>query len=162
MLTQVRLRELLNYDPNTGIFQWRVDRWRIKAGETAGCLKTAGYVYIRVDGGQYLASRLAWLYMTGEWPVNTIDHRNGDTADNRWDNLRAADHSQQNANRRGRVDSLSGVKGVRYDARVGRWRARIKKNGKEQSLGSFATAADAQAAYARRARELHGEFVRNS
>lgn len=91
MLTAERLREVLEYDPAIGVFRWLIKPCgQISIGDIAGCRHGEGYVQIRVIGRIYLAHRLAWLYMTGEWPISLIDHRNLDRSDNRWSNLREA------------------------------------------------------------------------
>jgi hypothetical protein len=89
-LTANEVRHLLDYDPATGVFRWRVKPGRrVAAGAETGCVSNYGYKVIGIKGRVYQASRLAWLYVTGEWPEHDVDHANGDTADNRWDNLRA-------------------------------------------------------------------------
>src|SRR5262249_32141337 len=111
MITQERLKEVLFYSPKTGTFIWRVTlNPRGKAGSVAGC-KDGAYWAIRIDRTLYDAHRLAWLYMTGEWPEG-IDHRDKDGINNRWKNLREADQSQNGANSRLRVNSATGYKGV--------------------------------------------------
>lgn len=99
-LTQTRLKELLFYNPETGNFTWLVrSADRIKIGQTAGCLdKTNGYISIKVDKRRYTGHRLAYLYMTGEFPTE-IDHINRNRADNRWENLRNVPHSINMKNR---------------------------------------------------------------
>jgi hypothetical protein len=104
MLTAERLRELLDYDPETGRFIWRKDHptaKHIKAGSVAGTKNGRGYWVIGVAGAKYVAHRLAWLYVTGEWPAHLVDHENGDRLDNRFANLREATDSQNNFNRGG-------------------------------------------------------------
>ena len=97
-LTVERLRELLSYDPATGKFLWRVGRQCMRAGAVAGATEVQGYRVIKIDGKIYKAHRLAWLYVTGEWPPEEIDHKNTDPQDNVWSNLRLATHSQNQAN----------------------------------------------------------------
>jgi hypothetical protein len=89
-LTVERLRELLTYDPETGELRWRVTRRRAAKGSLAGTLNRNGYRNIEVEQRCYKAHRLAWLYVTGEWPKETIDHINCKRDDNRWANLRQA------------------------------------------------------------------------
>jgi HNH endonuclease len=90
MLTANRLRKLLNYDPATGVFRWRVGRQhRVNVGDVAGCIvRPKGHRMIGVDGKRYLANRLAWLYMTGKWPKLEINYLNRNASDTRWANLR--------------------------------------------------------------------------
>ena len=102
-LTAEWLRAVLDYDPKTGLFHWRIDRGGRKAriGALAGSFDATGYIQIMIDGKNYKAHRLAWLYVTGNWPIGDIDHLNGERANNRWSNLREATKSinQQNPQR---------------------------------------------------------------
>ncbi|HKY44903.1 MAG TPA: HNH endonuclease [Pyrinomonadaceae bacterium] len=158
ILTQSRLQELLHYDPETGVFCWKVNRrGKAKAGTTAGTI-SEGYVLIRIDGTAYRANRLAFLYMTGKWPPNNSDHENIDRGDNRWINLRPATTAQNNANVRKR--SAVGFKGVSI-ARE-KFRSQIKADGKLKHLGYFPDAVAAAKAYDAAAIEYHGEFARTN
>lgn len=159
-LSAERLREILHYDPATGIFCFRVRRGGKKPGDTAGYLDSNGYILIQVDGHTAQGQRLAWLYMHGEWPPEEIDHKNMCRSDNRFDNIRAATKSQNGMNRRKRADNTSGFKGVTRRANGGGWFARIKSGDKQKYLGTFRTPDSAGAAYAEAARRLHGEFSR--
>lgn len=138
-LTASRLREILHYDPETGVFTRLVHRGGEMPGAIAGSLDPVnGYVRICIDGVSYKAHRLAWLYMKGEWPAALIDHRNMNRADNRLDNLRPATVMQNNQNvHAARVDSRSGVRGVSWSATPGRWRATISVNGRQHHIGYF-------------------------
>src|SRR5215467_8628570 len=93
-----RVREVLDYDFETGRFTWRVKRTRVTVGDLAGCLD-AGRYKIRISGRNYWAHRLAFLWMTGEWPQGEVDHKNGNPTDNRWSNLRDATRPQNQHNR---------------------------------------------------------------
>lgn len=160
-LTAQRLRELLHYDPETGVFTWKVDRTtRVRAGMEAGSLYKLGrtqYRYIMIDFKQHRAHRLAWLYVHGVWPAAFLDHVNGDGADNRMVNLRQATcaENSQAANKRMLPQNTSGYRGVSYHAERGRWMASIAFNRKRKWLGSFATAEEANEAYLKAKRELH-------
>jgi len=149
-LTAARLRDVLTYDPDTGVFRWRVERraWggRVYPGDVAGTHHGNGYLDIGVDGRTHYAHRLAWLYMTGQWPTMHVDHRNRIRSDNRWDNLRHASVKQNQENRTVRKDSATGIKGVTYIATSGRWRAIIKHDFKSIHLGCFLSKDDAIAA----------------
>lgn len=160
MLTAGRLRELIHYNPETGKMIWREDRGRMRCkGREAGAPDNAGYLLVKVDYRLYKAHRLAWLYMTGEWPLHQIDHANGKTADNRWLNLRAAT-SQQNAfNTARKVRNRTGYKGVTFLPENGRFRANIWLNRRGVALGVFPTAEEAHAAYVAAAQRHHGEFL---
>ena len=157
-LTQQRLRELLDYDAETGEFRWRVSQGgKAKAGDKAGCRQPRGYWKIRIDGKDYRPHRLAFLYAHGRFPSQDIDHRNGIRHDNRLSNLREATRSENLAN--GKVRRL-GLKGVHFHKRQGKWQAQIQKNGKNFHLGTFDTELEAHAAYVQAANQLHGEFAR--
>lgn len=160
------LTRVLDYSPATGVFTWRTrqDRdiaWNNRfSGNEAGAVITNGYRYINIMNKGHLAHRLAWLYMTGEWPKAQVDHINGDRADNRWTNLRAATSAQNGANVGLRSTNKSGVKGVSWDLKKNCWRAQIMVNYKALFLGYFASVEEASAA--RRAAEEvhHGVFAR--
>lgn len=157
-LTAERLRELLWYDPHSGAFKWLVDYSpRNRAGTLAGTYCDI-YVRIRIDGVMYKAHRLAWLYMTGEWPPEDIDHRDLNRKNNRWENIRSATRSQNNANQSVRKDNKSGYKGVSLKA--GKWWAQICVRGERRSLGRFATLEEAVMIYRRAVSDEFGEFAR--
>jgi hypothetical protein len=162
-LTQERLKELLSYDPLTGVFIWRIDRGGKKAGDIAGCKKRT-YILISVDDRVYRAHLLAWLYMTGEWPDRFVDHHDLDKHNNAWINLRRATKSQNMANVGLIKSNASGFKGVshyRAGERYGKpWQASIGKDGRSRHLGHFATKEEAHAAYVCAAESLFGEFAR--
>jgi hypothetical protein len=161
VLTAARLREVLGYDPATGVFRWRIKPCpQMAAGDVAGTAHNAGYVSIRVLGKVYLAHRLAWLYMSGEWPAGPIDHRNCDRADNSWGNLRASTKSTNAANSKAHRDSASGVKGVYWSKAEVCWRSEICVRGRRISVGLFDSIEEAAAAYKARAEEFFGEFAR--
>lgn len=157
MITPERLRELLDYEPSTGIFTWKMSRGGWGAGRRAGQLQWDGYVRIGVDGAQYPAHHLAWLFVHGELPVR-IDHENRNRSDNRIDNLRPASQSQNIANSGLRSTNTSGLKGVSRDRASGRWRASIKVMGVSKNLGMFDSPKEAHRAYAAAAATAWGEF----
>lgn len=141
-----RMKELLSYDPETGLFRWKVTRGGPrKAGDIAGT--SASYIHLTFDGKTYYAHRLAWLYMTGEWPKGEIDHIDGDKKNNRFANLRDVSRSVnvQNVRRRG----------VHFAKKLGRWTAQIVSNGRNVHLGSYATEDEARQAYLAGKRVLH-------
>lgn len=162
-LTQERLKELLHYDPETGVFTWLEDRGGRKAGDIAGCKKRT-YNVISVDDRIYRAHLLAWFYMTGEWPKPFLDHKDTDKHNNAFSNLRIATKSQNMANVGLIKTNNSGLKGVsRYragDAYGKPWQAGISKDGKQIHIGHFATKEQAHAAYVAKSQELFGEFAR--
>ncbi len=154
-MTQDELKALLDYDPVTGIFRWKVKiSKRHNIGDVAGT-KNKQYVGIQIKGLYYLAHRLAWLYVYGRWPDGLLDHRDGPL--NNIDNLREASHTQNNGNMRVK---RNGLKGVHKRKRKSPWRASIKFEGKYYSLGSFATEVEAHQAYMDGAQKFFGSFAR--
>lgn len=158
-VTHARLCELLEYDDETGEFRWlKRMNGNVRVNDVAGSLTREGYRRISIARRLYRAHQLAWLYKTGKWCAGAIDHRDGDPANNRWDNLRRATGSQSNANRCLQRNNSCGLKGV---SRHGPgWRATINKNGQKHNLGVFPTPQEAHAAYVKAARKLFGEFAR--
>lgn len=160
MLTQARLRALLSYDSETGVFRRRFDHLPCKkAGDEAGGVSPGGYVVIRVDGRHYSAQRLAWLHVYGAFPDGVVDHKNQIKTDNRLSNLRVASRAENGRNRRVSKANSSGVTGVRWHRSHRKWQAEIRVNWKLIHLGYFADIQTAVAA--RRAAELKhfGEFA---
>ena len=155
MLTVERLRVVLDYDPNTGLFWWKARGKGRNFDNPAGWHRERGYRCIEIDWEQYRAHRLAWLFVHGEWPPDQIDHINGVKDDNRIANLRAANNSQNQINTPGR--SASGCRGVCKSGQ--KWSAAISVIGKMKWLGTFDTKEEAAAAYGAAAENLHGEFV---
>ena len=152
-LDSTRLRELLDYKPETGVFTWLVNRSTTKAGSVAGHInKAMGYYKLRIDGKIYWAHRVAWLYAYGKWPENQIDHINGIRHDNRIANIRSVTHSQNMQNLT-KARSESGLIGAWKQN--GKWSSRIRVNGKEIKLGYFESKEKAHEAYITAKRELH-------
>jgi hypothetical protein len=158
-LTAERLRDVLHYDPGTGVFTWRMRTSRcVHVGDVAGMIHVHdGYRRIGIDGLLYKASRLAWLYTTGEFPTSGIDHVNLVRADDRLCNLREATSSQNNANAPMRKDAKSGFKGVHR--RKNKWVAEIQVNGKHIHLGAFDSAERAFIEYCFAAWRNFGDFA---
>ncbi len=154
-LTQDRLKELLYYDPETGLFTWLISpSIRVKAGDKAGCDYGRGYISIFIDKKKYSAHRLAFLYITGKFPVDMTDHKNGIKNDNRWDNLREANRSINSQNMRKPTKNNScGFLGV-YKS-YGSFAAQIVSGGKKIYLGTYASAELAHAVYIEAKRRLH-------
>lgn len=158
-----RFRERVSYDPETGIFTNRIGGPRHRAGSVLGSMHSSGYLYICIDGYRTAAHRFAWLYMTGNFPSQYIDHINGCRTDNRFCNLRDVSRTINNQNQRGAQKSnLScGLLGVSKDQKRGsalvKWRARIGLGNSRMGLGSFSTPEAAHAAYLEAKRVYHVE-----
>jgi hypothetical protein len=155
-LTADKLNELLIYEPDTGVFRWRVTLGhRGKAGRMAGAIRN-GYRLIGIDKKMYAAHRLAWVMVHGDWPDGEIDHINGDPSDNRITNLRDVGRGINLQNQRSaQARSKSGLLGASFHKARGKWRAQIAFQGKTEYLGYFDSAEEAHTAYVRRKRELH-------
>lgn len=169
MITAEEARELLDYDPDTGVLIWkhkvevtREDRIFNKrfAGKEAGYKDERAYIQVRIDGVIYYAHRLIWLIVTGKWPADEVDHINSQKTDNRFCNLREATHKENSANKRTRISSKSKTKGVHWHAQSKKWRAYIRIDKKQIHLGLFETIEAASAAYAKAASDAYGEFAR--
>jgi hypothetical protein len=164
-ITADSLKAVLDYDRDTGLFRWKVRAARnVFPGAVAGVSGQRGYVHITIEGKQYRAHRLAWLYAHGRIP-ECIDHINGNPSDNRLSNLREATASQNAMNcPRGRNNS-TGIKGVYLNRAIGRYGVSLMVGGKSQFLGYFASVEDAartlRSARATACGEFanHGEFA---
>jgi hypothetical protein len=160
VITQERLRELLHYDPDTGLFTWKVDRrGTAKAGSVAGGPNSDGYIQIRVLGKRYKAHQLAWLYCNGVIPKE-IDHEDTDKSNNRIKNLRPSTRSQNRANTKAACTNKSGFKGVSLHKSSNKYIAQIKIKGKKKSIGYFDSPEKAHTAYCEAACDAFGEFAR--
>jgi hypothetical protein len=146
MLNQEKLKEFVSYDQSTGVFTRRISRGqnqfgakfaRWKAGTVMGYINTQGYVRISIFGKIHQGHRLAWLYMTGEWPKDQIDHINHDRSDNRFSNLREATNSVNGKNISLPRTNSSGVIGVHRHSHNDCWVAQIVVDGKARHLGCF-------------------------
>jgi hypothetical protein len=156
-LTHDRLTTILRFDEVTGRLFWRGGVKRgVWEGMPAG-VYSHKYPRIKIDEFTYKIAHVIWFYKTGRWPPIFLDHRDLNTKNNDPDNLREANHSQNNANRRCRPNS-TGFKGVIREGR--RFGAYISINGKNKSLGRFDTPEAAHAAYCAAATERFGEFAR--
>lgn len=159
-MTPDQVNALLDYDPLTGDFRWKMRRGRGLQGMIAGCKHIQGYTQINVGGKVRLAHRLAWLVTYGEFPSRDIDHINGDKRDNRIANLRLATRSENMANTTPPRNNTSGFKGVWYFKRTGRWMAGFRKDGKSIHLGYFDTAEEAAEAHRVAYAKAFGEYAR--
>lgn len=156
MLTQSRLKELLDYNPDTGDFVWLVSRGMTKAGNIAGALDSRGYLKIGIEYKRYVAHRLVWFYLYGIWPEKQIDHINGNREDNRIDNLREATHAQNQRNRRlAHSNSKSGIMGVWWVKPNNKWVVSLTVNGTRKHLGYFSDLEEAKKVYLAAKRKYH-------
>ena len=164
ILTQEYLKECLHYDPETGIFRWKKEPRpnRPLIGQITGVTDEYGYVRIQIGSKRYRAHRLAFLYMTGAWPTNQVDHRDLNRSNNRWGNLRDATQGQNSSNHPTHKNNKVGLKGVgkKTDGRSKPYAAHISINNKKYHLGYFATPEDAHAAYVAAAETNFSEFAR--
>lgn len=172
------LRELVEYDPETGIFTWKkrdakwfsdsiyrkkeawCNAWNSKwSGSPAfTAIMALGYCKGSLLNKQYFAHRLAWMYVHGCWPDGQIDHINGVKSDNRIKNLRDVNNSENSCNKLIQSNNRTGYKGVSFNKKSGKWISRIEINGKIFCLGYFSCPEDAHEAYRKAADRLHGEY----
>ena len=156
MLTQSRLKEVLHYDPETGVFVWKVTRNnRVRMGNIAGVKHHSGYMQITVDKKLYRSHRLAFLYMYGSFPIEQIDHKDGDRANNKIDNLRECTDAQNKQNTATKPGSSSKFLGVSWNKNKNKWEANIHSNGKKNFLGYYTIEEEAYAAYCKAKSEMH-------
>lgn len=164
-----RLRELFDFDPESGTLRWRARpasdfkslracaTWNARfAGKEAGSVDHYGYREVSVDNKALKAHRIAWAWVTGEWPSGDIDHKDGCKTNNRFVNLRDLPRVVNTENtRRARSDNRTGLLGVHLHKASGLYHACIKVRGKKHSLGYHRDAEAAHAAYMTAKRRLH-------
>ena len=139
-LTQSRLKDILSYNQFDGLFTWLTSASsQISAGDIAGTINNNGYVIISIHGGKYLGHRLAFLYMTGKFPLGSMDHIDHVRSNNSWINLREATVSENNRNTSMNKRNKSNFNGVCFDETHRKWRAYIKTGGKNINIGRFDT-----------------------
>jgi hypothetical protein len=144
MITQERLKHLFHYNPETGEFIRKVANSNcVKVGDVAGSKDSNGYLRIYIDKNFYLVHRLVWLYVHGYFPENDIDHINRITCDNRLCNLRHVSRSCNLRNNGNPCTNTSGIKGVHWDKKAGKWVSSICNNKKVRYLGGFDNLLDA-------------------
>src|SRR5882672_2870754 len=152
-LTLEAVKAVVSYDPISGVWT------RLKTGKPTGVVDSAdGYVYLYIGNRKIRGHRLAWFYMTGEWPDPEADHKDRDRSNNRWGNLRQATRAQQRMNVPLQSNNKVGLKGVSFCRATGRYRADIRLNGKRRNLGRADTPEEAYALYVGASRDLFGEF----
>jgi hypothetical protein len=159
-MTREDLAALLDYEPETGVFRWKVRSGRATVGMVAGTAHNRGYWQINVRGKLYLAHRLAWFITHGEWPAQDTDHINGDKQDNRIANLRLASRSENMANTGPKQNSASGIKGVWLFKRTGKWAAGYRKDGRMVHVGYFDTVQEAEQAHRAAYEKAFGIYAR--
>lgn len=154
--------DMLSYDPATGVVSWNYEYTPhgkpIKG--LPGCVNNSGYIRIGLNNKDVLAHRIAYRVMTGQEVPDgmDIDHINGDRTDNRWTNMRVVSRSQNNMNAKIRADNRSGVKGVTFDKRRGKWSAEIRVNNRKIFLGRFDTIDEAAEKRKHAESEMFGEY----
>ena len=137
-MKQEQLKKILHYNKRTGIFKWKITRGsRAKAGNIVGALAKSGYITIGINYKTYQAHRLAWLYVYGYFPKKEIDHKNQNKIDNRISNLREVSSAENKKNLAISKTNTTGVPGVSYYKRIGKWRAYIHIKRKQKHLGFF-------------------------
>jgi hypothetical protein len=159
-LNHSRLLELVLYDPKTGYFTAKVGRQGARRNRPLGHVESTGYRRVCIDGMRFLAHRLAWFYMKGDWPVSEIDHKDLDKDNNKWSNLREATTSLNHANTRQPRGYNAPLKGAHWNKHRKYWVSRIFVHRKGYYLGAFKTAEEAHAAYVKAAKHFHGSFHR--
>lgn len=161
-LTADYVREILHYDSKTGIFTWKVMLSRRgMPGAVAGRFNTKNRIKIGINNREYMAHRLAWLYMTGSWPKYEIDHWDENQSNNRWKNLRHATPSENHRNRGPQRNNKTGQKGVCYYKARNYFIAFIKHKGKQHILGYFKTLEEAVEARLKGERKYHGHWAKS-
>lgn len=154
------LSRIVEYTPSDGTLRWRVKRnshgGKAQPGNRVGWLRSDGYLETTLLGKKYKVHRLVWLLNRGVWPKRHIDHVNGKRDDNRIENLREATPAQNNQHSsKVRPNNTSGMPGVCWDRRRGKWYAQIQVEGKHVFLGYFTEKQDAGKAYAEGKRKHH-------
>lgn len=151
--------ETIAYDPKTGVLTRKRKSRRIQTGSVAGWINSQGYRMVHIMGRDYRGHHIAWFLMTGSWPEEEIDHKDGKTANNKWKNLRPASHAQNSRNTKRHKDNKSGYKGVVHYPKRG-FSAFICVSGKRKYLGTYSTPQEAHAAYLSAATASFGEYAR--
>jgi hypothetical protein len=160
LITAERVRELVSYDPETGLFFWRQREHGPRAGTQTGKPRHDGYCRVFLDGRSYLAHRLAWLITYDVWPAVDVDHIDGNPSNNRIANLRSTSRSQNLYNQKLPVNNKTGRKGVCFDPARGLYAAYITVGKKRIPLGRFAKLETAIEVRAEAEKKYHGEFAR--
>lgn len=162
-ITQALLKEVLHYNPDTGHFRWLVASGRrAVVGAVAGHLRKDGYIHIGILGKIYKAHRLAFLYMTGDWPLGVTDHSDNNKDNNAWSNLRDCSITENMQNRKLQKNNTSGSKGVHFRKDIKKWTVQVSDKGIQRHLGFYVDKEVADLV-ATEARELyHGMYARHA
>ena len=160
-LTYEEAHRLMEYNPETGVLTRKVSLvYSTPVGSEAGSLHNiSGYIGVSVNGIRYQSHRVIWLMMTGKWPKSTIDHIDCDKTNNRWSNLREASVAENNQNKTLICNNSSGLRGVSWYKKSGKWKAQIGVNKRMIFLGYFEDKFEAQEAYLKAKREMHPFFA---
>lgn len=137
MITQVELKRLVSYDPETGEFRWKERMGKMQAGSLCGNINNRGYWTVQIFRSQYSIARLAFLYMTGSFPKGCVDHISGVKHDNSWRNLRDISSAENQKNKAAPRNNKSGFAGVRWNVDRRKWTAQIGKENRTIILGWF-------------------------
>lgn len=158
------VRRLFNLDVATGYLTRKAapPHHPQRLGERVGTQRNDGYLQVRVNRHPYLLHRLVWAFVHGKWPENEIDHIDLDKRNNRPENLREANRSQNCRNVRVRPNNKLGVKGIHIDKESGKYRAQISKDGRHIHLGRFSSLEDACAVYNAASQRIAGEYAYTS
>ena len=162
ILTHERLKELLHYDADTGVFTRLKSREKRYIGVIKPTVATNGYIVISLLGKLYAAHRIAWCLVYGDWPKSHLDHINRQRADNRLSNLREATNTENLQNMGLMSNNTSGYKGVSYQKHRRKWQCHISTGSKRVFLGLYTTAKEASLAYESAAKLHHGVFYYKS
>lgn len=154
-----KLKELFEYQEDTGYFVSKVSRGKVKKGQIMLSKKNTGHIRIIISGKHYLAHRLAWFYVHGEWPKHDIDHIDHDPSNNRIENLRDVSRKENLRNASISKRNRSGVTGVTWSKQHSKWEAKIQGDGKRIFIGLFSNLDDA--AKARKDAEISQGYHRN-
>lgn len=157
-MKQEELKELIEYNPETGIFTWKKSGYKKIAGQLAGSYNR-NYLVLKLNYKRYQAHRLAWLYVYGEMPDGLIDHINGDPSDNRISNLRLANHEQNGYNSKLHKTNTSGIKGVSWCGSRNKWLVQLSVNGKTKNIGRFDDLEFAELVAHEARDKFHGKFA---
>lgn len=161
-ISQDYLKSLISYDPETGRMTWLVAKSSsVRPGQEIRGFMQRGYRRVMIDGHRYRAHDIAWLYVTGAFPVDILDHRDCNPDNLRFENLREATQLQNCHNWPMKSNNTSGFKGVNYHKGSGKWHARVGHNWKRIFVGEFETPEEANAAACAMRASLHGEFANN-